>query len=108
MRDDGGLSTCLASAGSLGCSICRKPYTLQWSRWSLVQPLPPTSRHTVGSRRHNQQGEGWALFISPPPATPRSSGEEVGKILQGLGKAPWQKWRGGAGGDPSCSLHRPI
>lgn len=33
----------------------------------------------------------------PTPATPRSSGEEVGKILQGLGKVPWRGGGEGAG-----------
>lgn len=39
------------------------------------------------------------LLSSPPPspATPRSSGEEVGKILQGLGKVPWRGGGEGAG-----------
>lgn len=43
-------------------------------------------------------------FMAPPtPATPRSGGEEVGKILQGLGKEPLGGGEGAQWGIPAVA-----
>lgn len=77
------LSSCLAPAAPKGLG---KPHL-----------LCPPPQLIVGD---NPNGGSSQFHTSPTPATPRSSREEVGKILQGLGKVPWQGEEGAQRGDP--------
>lgn len=70
---------------------------------ALSNPLPPPSRHTVVSKRPITSRGGLGGSGRLPPATPRSSGEEVGKILQGLGKVPSGGGEGAQRGIPAVA-----
>lgn len=69
----------------------------------VLSPSPPGIQWA--QQGDNQLREGWAaLPTSPhPSATPRSSGEEVGKILQGLGQVPCSRGEGAQRGIPAVA-----
>lgn len=92
------------------CSICRDPLHPPGSWVSLAQhSLRPHLQTHSGLRRTPPAGGGRAAFIaSPHPSHTQERREEVGKILQGLGKVPRGGGEGAPRGSPAGALTGPA